>query len=184
MSVHSVEESSFLENSTATQIATSVREATLCSIEYWVKTKEEEEKLSDEVEHILYRFISCILTIGGAQMLPETLVQKCSSNLLQVFQQAVTDGDYYVARLALPYLNHFTKLPDNVIVSLVDLVISQFPAGEWEEAMNDVVLCVGSLDSRTDFYSSKTIIEARATIRATEANSVLYSSLCELLESL
>ncbi|KAJ1368582.1 hypothetical protein KIN20_029740 [Parelaphostrongylus tenuis] len=185
MAVHCVEESSFLDDSTATQIATSVREAALYSIDYWVKAKEEkEEKLDDKVELVLYRFISCILTVGGAEMLPETLVQQCSPHLLQVFQQAVTDGDYSIARLALPYLNIFNKLPDNTILLLVDLVISQFPAGDWADAMDDVVICIESFDGRKDFYSSKTLMEARTKIRATEADSALYSILSGLIAPL
>ncbi|KJH48563.1 Nucleotide-sensitive chloride conductance regulator [Dictyocaulus viviparus] len=182
MAIRCVEEPSFLEDSAATKIASSVREAALYSIEYWVKAKEEEENLKEEVEVVLYRFISCVLTIGGAEMLPEDLIWKCSPHLFHVFQRSITNGDCTTPRLLLPCLRFLPNLPEDTVISIVDLIISQFPDGEWKETIDEAIECVESLKSRSEFYNNETLAKARTRISATAPNLALYSRLCEIIE--
>ncbi|KAK5982382.1 Nucleotide-sensitive chloride conductance regulator [Trichostrongylus colubriformis] len=114
MAIHCVEESSLLDDSTATRLASIIREAALYSIEYWVEAKEQKEDIEENVDRVIYRFVSCLLAIGGAEMLPSSLMQKCSPLLLQVFQREIIGGNSSVACLLLPNLS---VLPSMIILS-------------------------------------------------------------------
>ncbi|WKY06251.1 hypothetical protein Q1695_006445 [Nippostrongylus brasiliensis] len=181
MAIKSVEESSVLDDSVAMRVATSVREAALYSAEYWVKSRDTEECIGDDVEIILYRFLSCYLAIGGADTLPPELGKQCSSLILEVFHRVANKGDLPAALLLLPQICELPKLSDDVITSLVELVVSQYPDGDWKAVVDDVIHCIHTLDSRVDFYSTSTLTEARSkldkTVPAREL-SLLLSTLC------
>ncbi|WKY06249.1 hypothetical protein Q1695_006445 [Nippostrongylus brasiliensis] len=116
MAIKSVEESSVLDDSVAMRVATSVREAALYSAEYWVKSRDTEECIGDDVEIILYRFLSCYLAIGGADTLPPELGKQCSSLILEVFHRVANKGDLPAALLLLPQICELPKLSDDVRV--------------------------------------------------------------------
>ncbi|RCN35913.1 hypothetical protein ANCCAN_18217 [Ancylostoma caninum] len=175
--IRCAEESSFLEDSIATQMAASVREAALYSIQYLIEAREQSEHLSEEVELMVYRFTSCFLAIGGAQMLPEGLLQKFSPILLQIFERSITARDFKTAHLLLPNLDALPHLNVDTITSIVDLVILQYPGGEWKQAVDDAVDTLESLKSRVDYYSDKTVEEARLKLKKVIPN-------CKLLETL
>ncbi|EYC29371.1 hypothetical protein Y032_0006g2943 [Ancylostoma ceylanicum] len=256
--IRCAEESSFLEDSVVTQMATSIREAALYSIQYLIEAKEQNEHLPEEVIHfyhplccrliyselqtavdnrrdrarrfcagttivsmqspcvsaqerraavptlvtgclefavrcycslkflwlitfqvelMVYRFTSCFLAIGGAQMLPEALLQKFSPIMLQIFERSVAARDFKTAHLLLPNLDALPHLNDNIIISIVDLVILQYPGGEWKQAIDDAICTLESLRSRVDYYSNKTVEEARSKLKKIIPN-------CKLLETL
>ncbi|EPB78146.1 hypothetical protein ANCCEY_02786 [Ancylostoma ceylanicum] len=130
-----------------------------------------------EVELMVYRFTSCFLAIGGAQMLPEALLQKFSPIMLQIFERSVAARDFKTAHLLLPNLDALPHLNDNIIISIVDLVILQYPGGEWKQAIDDAICTLESLRSRVDYYSNKTVEEARSKLKKIIPN-------CKLLETL
>ncbi|CAJ0603488.1 unnamed protein product [Cylicocyclus nassatus] len=163
--IRCAEESSFVEDVAATQIANSIHEAALYSIQYLVEAKEQKEELSADVENVIYRFVCCILAIGGAQMLPESLMEKCSSHMLEIFERSVTEKDFKKARLLLPVLDTLPQLPDNLVTLLVDLVVSQYPGDEWRETAEDVCDSLESLCSRVDYYSKETLRDAVCKIK-------------------
>lgn len=109
-------------------------------------------------------------------MLPEVVLQKCSPLMLQIFERSVTAKDFKTAHLLLPNLDALPHLADNVVTLIVDLVLSQYPGGDWKQAVDDAVSTLESLRSRVDYYSDKTVAEARLKIK-TIPN-------CKLLESL
>ncbi|KAL6737054.1 hypothetical protein Aduo_010729 [Ancylostoma duodenale] len=175
--IQCAEESSFLEDSVATQMATSIREAALYSIQYLVEAREQSEHLPEEVELMVYRFTSCFLAIGGAQMLPEGLLRKFSPILLEIFERSIAVRDFKTAHLLLPNLDSLPYLNVDTITSIVDLVILQYPGGEWKQAVDDAVDALESLRSRVDYYSDKTVEEARLKLE-----KVIPS--CKLLETM
>ncbi|KAK6751646.1 hypothetical protein RB195_003207 [Necator americanus] len=164
--IRCAEESSFVDDSSATQIAKSVREAALYSIQYWVEAKEQNECLPSEVELMIYRFTCCFLAIGGAQMLPESLLQKCSVHMLHVFEQSISSGDFTTACLLLPNLHDLPRLADNTITLITDLVLSQYPHLQWKQTVDEAVASLENLKSRVDFYSKKTVKEACLKLKA------------------
>ncbi|KHJ79105.1 hypothetical protein OESDEN_21257, partial [Oesophagostomum dentatum] len=110
--IRCAEDSSFLDDSAATQVANSVQEAALYSIQYWVDAKEQNESLSEEVEVLIYRFTCCLLAIGGAQMLPESLLRKCCERMIQIFEKSIAEKNFTTARLLLPNLDALPQLRD------------------------------------------------------------------------
>ncbi|KAK6039251.1 methylosome subunit pICln domain protein [Cooperia oncophora] len=140
MAIRCVEESSLLDDSMATRLATVVREVAFYSIEYWVEAKQQGEHLDDNVELVLYRFVSCLLAVDGAEMLPASLMEQCSSLLLDVFQREIANGNHSVAHLLLPNLHVLPKLSENVILSLVELLISRYADSHWKDTEDEVAL--------------------------------------------
>ncbi|PIO66592.1 Nucleotide-sensitive chloride conductance regulator [Teladorsagia circumcincta] len=123
MAIHCVEESSLLDDSMATRLATTVREAAFYSIEYWVEAKEQEEHLDESVELILYRFASCLLSIGGAEMLPSSLMEKCSSLLLQAMKFFCSQVTWICRSSGLG----FSLTYPSIILHAVSTDLSTFP---------------------------------------------------------
>ncbi|VDO05149.1 unnamed protein product [Haemonchus placei] len=180
MGIQCVEESTLLDDAAATRIATAVREAAFYSVDYWVKTVEQEEHLNEHVELVLYRFVSCLLAIGGAEILPVPLMRECSPLMLQVFQREIVNGNYSTAHLLLPNLDVLPKLTMNVITLLVEVVIAQYPNGEWKSALNEVVLTLESLNGRVDYYNAETLAEARTKLMKAMPDCELSSMLAKL----
>lgn len=180
MAIRCVEESSTIEDSVATRMATSIREAAFFAAEFWVGAEEQGQHLPKEVKLVLYRFLLCFLAIGGAEMLPSSLVESCSPLLLDVFKREVECGNHTAALLFLPYLHVLPKLSDNVLTLIVDLALSQCSLSNWKEIDDDAASCLESLSSRVDFYNEESLASARSRVKQLKNGSKLHEVLAKL----